>query len=194
MGPGQPPRRPVPLSGSAGTARSSQTWGQPRSPGVSAPGPEQGSGEDGWPPRHAGLGSARPWELSFSTVGSWGESRGCLSVGAVGPGAPTLRPPRLPPATHPWHMCALHLSGPGLRGSLLFRLRLAPGATMVWGKWTVFMLRQDHSGGGRGHKARTPNSPAYTQHALRGNSRLNPTQKLFLPHWPPQPFRTQGRK
>lgn len=196
MGPGPPPRRPVPLSRSAGKARSSQKWGQPRPPGVSVPGLEQGSGEDRWPPRHAGLGSARPWGLSFSTVGSWGESRGCLSVdgssGSWGPHAATS--PRLTPAAHPRHTCTVHLSGPGLRGSLLFRLWLGPGATMVWGKGMVFMLSQDHSGGGRGHKAGTPSPPSCAQHALRGISRLNPTQKLFLPRWPPQPFGTQGRR
>ena len=201
MGPGLPPRRPVPLSGSAGTARSSQRWGQPRSPGVSAPGLEQVSGEDRWSPRHAGLGSARPWGLGFSTVGSWGESRGCLSVdGSSGswgphlrppprlpPAAPTCDPPRLPPAAHPQHTCALHSSGPGLPGSLFFRLRLGPGATMVWGKGTVFMLRQATAG------AAGVTRP--------GHPTLQPTLSMpcggtpvSTPHSPPQPFGTQGRR
>lgn len=147
MGPGPPPRRPAPLSGSAGMARSSQRWGQPRSPGVSAPGPGQGSGEDRWPPCHAGLGSARPWGVSFSSAGSWGESRGCLDAeGSSGPWAPHAAILQLPSCRPPTAYVHPAFVRPRVQGSVCFRLQLGPGKTTVGEKGAVFMLRQDHGG------------------------------------------------
>lgn len=48
--------------------------------------------------------------------------------------------------------------------------------------------------GWQGSQGQDPNPPACIQHALWGKSRLNPTQKLFLPGWPPQPFRDPWQK
>lgn len=177
MGPGPPPRRPVPLSGSAGTARSSLRWGQPRLPGVSAPGLEQVSGEDGWSPRHAGLGSARPWGLGFSTVGSWGESRGCLSVdGSSGSWGPHLRPPPPPSCRPPTAYVRPAFVRPRSTRVSILQAPAGPRGDHGVGEGDGVHAETGHSGRGRGHKARTPDPPAYTQHALRGNSRLNPTQ------------------
>lgn len=185
MGPGRPPGGPGPLSGSAGRVHSSQGRAGPRCSGVAAPGPGQGSGEDRWRP-HAGLGSARPWGLGSSTAGSWGESRGCLGRRGLCASEPQgLRAVALRPSCHPptsrVHPCicprvlrASYATGSGWAQG---RPRWGQKGGSVRGRAGL----QGHRVGGGEPGAGTPNPPACTQHALWGNSRLSPRQKLFLP-------------
>ena len=198
MGPGRLPRGPVPLSGSAGRAHSSQGGARPHWSGVAAPGPGQGSGEDGWRP-HAGLGSARPWGLGLSTAGRWGESRGCLghrelcASGTQGPRAVTLQPSSCHPPTSRVHPC---ICPRVLRASYASGSGWAQGRPR-WGQKGGSVrggagLQGHRAGGGEPWGRDTQPSRLYPTRPP-GELPSQPQTEVISATLAPQPFGTQGR-
>ena len=133
-------------------------------------------------------GSARPWGVSFSTAGSWGENRGCLGVegssGPWGPHAATLQLPSCCPPTAYVHPAFIQ---PRCTGVCMLQAPAGPREDHGGGEGGSVHAETGPRRGGRGHKAGTPTLQPTFSLPSRGTPVSTPHRSYFChvgPHSP----------